>query len=219
VSRGYIGVGLRDIDPDLQRSLKLPVAHGAMVQDVSEGSPGERAGLKPYDTIVSIDERKIANDDELIRSIASKTPGTAAKLLVLRDGRQETLTVKLAERPARDAGEERKGSAAPADRRGADAEDPLGITVKDLDKASANRLDIPKAFRGVLVTKVEPLGPSFDAGVERNALIMEINRQPVESSSEYRRIAKSSHPGDVMALYLYYPDLDQRRLVTVRVDR
>jgi serine protease Do len=219
VSRGYIGVGLRDIDPDLQRSLKLPVAHGALVQDVSEGSPGERAGLKPYDTIVSIDERKISNDDELIRSIASKAPGTAAKLLVLRDGRQETLTVKLAERPARDAGEEKKTGAAPAERRGGDADDPLGITVKDLDKASANKLDIPKAFRGVLVTKVEPLGPSFDAGVERNAVIMEINRAAVESAADYRRIARASRPGDVIALYLYYPDLDQRRLVTVRVDR
>src|SRR6478672_1055821 len=55
VSRGYIGVGLRDIDADLQQSLKLPVARGALVQDVSDGSPGERAGLKPYDTIVAID--------------------------------------------------------------------------------------------------------------------------------------------------------------------
>jgi S1-C subfamily serine protease len=98
-------------------------------------------------------------------------------------------------------------------------DDPLGITVKDLDKASAFKLDIPKAFHGVVVTKVEPLGPSFDAGVERNALIMEINRTVVDSAADYRRIARASHPGDVMALYLYYPDLDQRRLVTVRVDR
>jgi serine protease Do len=219
VSRGYIGVGLRDIDPDLQHSLKLPSAHGALVQDVSDGSPGERAGLKPYDTIVVMDEREIANDDELIRSIASKAPGTAAKLVVLRDGRRETLTVKLAERPGRDAGEEHKAGAAPADRRKGDADDPLGITVKDLDKASALKLDIPKAFHGVLVTKVEALGPSFDAGVERNALIMEINRAAVDTAADYRRIARASHPGDVLALYLYYPDLDQRRLVTVRVDR
>ncbi|HXD75070.1 MAG TPA: trypsin-like peptidase domain-containing protein, partial [Vicinamibacterales bacterium] len=78
VSRGYIGVGLRDIDPDLQESLKLPVSRGALVQDVSDGSPGERAGLKPYDTITGIDDRDVVNDDELIRIIASKSPGTAA---------------------------------------------------------------------------------------------------------------------------------------------
>jgi serine protease Do len=220
VSRGYIGVGLRDIDPDLQQSLKLPAAHGALVQDVSEGSPGERAGLKTYDTIVSIDDRNIVNDDELIRDIAAKAPGTAAKLRVLRDGRQEVLTVKLAERPARDAGDARKGDgAAPAERRKSDADDPLGLAVRDLDKQTAGKLDIPAAFHGVLVTKVESLGPSFDAGVERNTLIMEINRRPIESAGEYRRIARASHPGDVLALYLYYPDLDQRRLVTVRIDR
>src|SRR5207302_11482420 len=126
VSRGYIGVGLRDIDPDLQQSLKLPVAHGALVQDVSDGSPGERAGLKPYDTIISIDDRDVANDDDLIRSIASKTPGVAAKLRVVRDGHQELLTVKLAERPARETADARKpGAAAPAERRKNDTDDPL----------------------------------------------------------------------------------------------
>jgi len=220
VSRGYIGVGLRDIDPDLQQSLGLAVSQGALVQDVSDDSPGARAGLKPYDTIVAIDDRDIHNDDELIREIAAKSPGTAAKLRVVRDGRQETVTVKLAERPAREtAADSRKNewSTAPANRKVDD--DPLGISVKDLDTAAIVRLEIPKAFRGVLVTKVEPLGPSFDAGVERNTLIMEVNRKPVESASEYRKIAKASRPGDVLALYLYYPDLDQRRLVTVRVDR
>ena len=219
VSRGYIGVGLRDIDSDLQRSLKLPVSRGALVQDVSDGSPGERAGLKPYDTIVAIDGRDVANDDDLIRTIASTAPGTAVKLGVVRDGRREAMTVKLAERPGRDSEEARKAGTTPVERKKSDADDALGLTVKDLDRPSALRLDIPKAFRGVLVTKVEPLGPSFDAGVEKNVLIMEINRRPVESAAEYRRLAKASHPGDIVALYLYYPDLDQRRLVTVRVDR
>jgi serine protease Do len=220
VSRGYIGVGLRDIDPDLQQSLKLPVAHGALVQDISEGSPGDRAGLKNYDTIVAIDDRRISNDDELIRAIASKAPGTAAKLQVIRDGRRELVTVKLAERPARETDDERNAKLTPLpERRKPDVDDLLGITVKELDRATALKLDIPKAFHGVLVTKVDALGPSFDAGVERNALVMEINRTPVESAADYRKAAHAVHAGDVVALYLYYPDLDQRRLVTVRVDR
>jgi len=70
----------------------------------------------------------------------------------------------------------------------------------------------------VLVTRVDPFGPSYDAGVERNSVLLEINRQPVESAAQYRRVAKSAHPGDVFALYVYYPDVDQRRLLTVRVD-
>ncbi len=219
VSRGYIGVGLRDIDADLQQSLHLSVARGALVQDVSDDSPGARAGLKPYDTILAIDEHDVRNDDDLIREIAARTPGTAARLRILRDGRPETVTVKLAERPARESGDGHKNDppTTPAVRKTDD--DPLGISVKDLDAPSAVRLEIPKAFHGVLVTKVEPLGPSYDAGVERNTLIMEVNRVAVQSAGEYRKIAKTVHPGDVLALYLYYPDLDQRRLVTVRVDR
>src|SRR2546426_5470730 len=74
VSRGYMGVGLRDVDADLERSLKLPVSHGALVQDVTAGSPGDRAGLRPYDVIASLDDRTIANDDQLIREIAARAP-------------------------------------------------------------------------------------------------------------------------------------------------
>ena len=68
VSRGYIGVSLRDVDADLQRSLGLPVSRGALVQDVTAGSPADRAGVRPYDIILSFDDQAVANDDELIRA-------------------------------------------------------------------------------------------------------------------------------------------------------
>src|SRR5207302_9099645 len=80
VSRGYIGVALRDMDPDLQRSLKLPVSRGALVQDVTAGSPGERAGVRAYDVIVSLDDRPVANDDQLIREIAARVPGSPVRI-------------------------------------------------------------------------------------------------------------------------------------------
>jgi serine protease Do len=220
VSRGYMGVTLRDIDADLQQSLKLTVSKGALVQDLSDGSPADRSGLKPYDTIISLDDHPTANDDDLIREIASRPPGTAVRLRVVRDGRTESMTVKLAERPARDT-DPPHNAAGPAsqDRRKAEPDEPLGFSVRDLDRQTIDRLDIPRGFRGVFVTRVDPFGPSYDAGVERNSVLLEINRQPVESAAQYRRIARAAHPGDVFALYVYYPDLDQRRLLTVRVDR
>src|SRR5580765_5976268 len=104
VSRGYMGVFLRDVDQDLERSLQLPVDHGAVVQDITRGAPADRAGLRPYDVIVSLDDRPIANDDQLIREIAGRTPGSPARLQVIRDGHQESFTVKLTERPAREGG-------------------------------------------------------------------------------------------------------------------
>src|SRR5438093_2466418 len=102
VSRGYMGVGLRDVDADLERSLKLTVDHGALVQDITAGSPADRAGLRPYDIITSLDDRAIASDDQLIREISARAPGSPARLHLVRDGRDQSLTVKLAERPARE---------------------------------------------------------------------------------------------------------------------
>ena len=218
VSRGYMGVTLRSVDADVQSSLKLPVARGALVQDVSGDSPGDRAGLRAYDTIIALDDRPVTSDDQLIHDIASRAPGTAVHVRLVRDSHEETVTVTLAERPAHEREPGRNGASTPADRVKADQNGPLGFVVRDIDRRSAERLEIPKSIHGVLVTKVEPLSASFDAGVERGVVLLEINRQPVETAAEYRRLAREIHAGDILALYLYFPDIDQRRLVTLRVE-
>ena len=218
VSRGYIGVALKDVDPDLEHSLKLGVAQGALVQDITEGSPADRAGLRPYDVIVAVDDRAIRSDDALIREISAKTPGTASHLRVVRDGHEELVTVKLAERPQREG--ERRVDQAPqptSDRR-PDFDGQLGLTVKDIDRATADRLDLPRHMKGVLITRVEPMSSAFDANIDRGSVLLEINREPVESSSDFHRIAKAARVGDVMTLYLYSPDVDQRQLKTIRVE-
>src|SRR5688572_28886454 len=102
VTRGYIGVKLRTVDADLQRSLRLSSPAGALVQDVAPGSPGERAGLRPYDVITAVDGAMVSGDDELISTVARMRPGSSATLTLVRDGRVVTLAVKLAERPQRE---------------------------------------------------------------------------------------------------------------------
>jgi serine protease Do len=218
VSRGYMGVGLRDVDGDLERSLKLPVDHGALVQDITAGSPADRAGLRPYDVITSLDDRPIANDDQLIREISARAPGSAARLKLVRDGHDQTLTVKLAERPARDR-QDRADPSPPPERSRTDPDASLlGLTVRDLDRQTADRLDVPKDVRGVLITRVEAMSSSFDGGIERGTVLLEINRQRIDSAAEYRRIARGARPGDILTFYIYAPDLDQRQLKTVRVE-
>jgi serine protease Do len=217
VTRGYIGVVLRDVDADLQRSLSLPVAHGAFVQDVTEGSPAERAGLRPYDVVTTFDGVAVENEDELIREISSHAPGSPAKVQVLRDGRDQTFMVKLAERPPREASAQPRQTA-PSSNSRTEATPVLGLTVRDLDAGAFNRLDLPSQTRGVLITRVEPLSPAFDAEMQRDTVLIEINRKAVRSAEEFRRLAATARPGDVVALYLYLPDLDQRKLVTVRVE-
>jgi serine protease Do len=217
VSRGYIGVALRELDADLKQSLGLEAEHGALVQDITTGSPAERAGLRPYDVIQELDGKAVATDHDLINAISGRQPGAIARLRVLRNGRPEMVTVKLAERPAR----ERAASNPPAsgsDNRPTSQEGLLGLTIRDLDAGAFNRLRLPSDTRGVLVTRVEPMSSAYDAEVQRSMVLMEINRQPVRSAAEYRRITAAVRPGDVVALYVYVPGLGQRRLLTLRTD-
>jgi serine protease Do len=220
VSRGYMGVGLRDVDQDLERSLQLPVDHGAVVQDITRGSPADRAGLRAYDVIVSLDDRPIANDDQLIREIAGRTPGSPARLQLVRDGHQESVTVKLTERPAHGGGgaQDARGQAPAVDRGRSDPENLLGLTVRDLDRQTVDRFDLPAGTRGVLITRVEAMSSSFDGGIERGTVLLEINRRRIETAADYRRVARLARPGDILTLYLYAPELDQRQLKTIRVE-
>ena len=214
VSRGYMGVALTNVTPDLQRSLRLTSPHGALVQDVNEGSPGRRAGLRPYDLIVSVDGRLVQNDDELIREIAQRTPGSLTRLNVMRDGRPRRMQVRLVERPGREPDLVPANGAGQL-RAAAQRSDPptsIGLTVRELDRR------VPRGTPGVMVAQVEPLGPAAEAGIERGQILMEINRQSIGSVADFRRVTRELKPGDVLVVYLYVPELDQRALRTIRID-
>lgn len=219
VSRGYMGVLLTDVTPALQRSLGLSSGRGALVQDVTAASPAERAGLHVYDIILDVEGLEIVTNDELIRNIAARPPGTVARLGVLRDTRRLILPVKLAERPGRDAGEpgqafEERGTARPAD---TGPVLPLGLAVREVDRAFAERLAIPDSVKGVMVARVDPTGTAF-AGVRRGFVIVEINRRPIRSVADYQRALAAARPGDVLALYCFDPTLAQHTLVTVTLE-
>jgi serine protease Do len=165
--------------------------------------------------ITSLDDRAIASDDQLIREIARRAPGprrasarsaTADRTLVVKlsGARQERRTGRNASR----TGREKQGPDALL----------LGLTVRDIDRTTADRLELPKQMRGVLIARVEAMSTSFDAGIERGTVLLEINRERVESVADYRRIARAARAGDVLTLYVYAPDLEQRQLKTIRVE-
>jgi serine protease Do len=216
VSRGYIGLSLRDVDPDLQRSLGLSNSDGALVQDVTPGSPGARAGIRTYDLIVAVDGKAVSGDDQLIALIAARQPGTVATLQVVRDNRPLNLAVKLAERPPR----ERKTAnddfptPQPSSQRGPS----LGLSVRELDRGFAERFKLPEGLQGVVISRVEPMSPAFDADVERGHVLLEINRHAVRSVDDFRRLTADGKAGDILALYVYKPESDSRALHTVKIE-
>jgi serine protease Do len=221
VSRGFLGVALTDVTPELQRSLRLPVTRGALVQDVTPNSPAQRSGLRAYDVILSVDGHDVWSNEELIRDISGRQPGTTTRLEFLRDGRRMAAPVKLTERPPRDdaSGDVDAGvggrSTVPTV---VPNESPLGLTVRDLDPGFARRLDIPESVHGVIVTKVDPAGASFVPPMRRGFIVMEINRQPIRSAADFERMIAAARPGDALAFYGYDPTLGQRAFVAATVD-
>jgi len=217
VSRGFLGITPRDVDADLDRSLHLGVSRGALVQNVKRGSPADRAGLRAYDVIVGLDDRRIASDDQLIREVAGRAPGSAARVRFIRDGQEQQVAVKLAEREAR--GFERRREPAQPERRGRDdREPPLGLSLQELDRLGGERKSLPGGMKGVAITHVEPMSAAFDSGLERGTVLLEINRQAVASVADVRRIVRAAAVGDVLTLYVFVPDLGERQLKTVRVE-
>ena len=146
------GSGPRDVDPDLQRSLGLRTASGALVQDVTAGSPGARAGIRTYDLIVAVDGKAISGSDQLIQLIAARRPGSLAKLHVLRDNRAITLPVKLAERP-RSTGESQPSGARRTGESSGRSGPLLGLSVRELDRDFALRARLPDGLDGVIVSR------------------------------------------------------------------
>lgn len=215
VSRGYIGVSLRDVDPDLEKSLGLNTTDGALVQDITPGSPGARAGLHTYDLIVAVDGKPVSGNDQLIQLIATRQPGTVATLQVVRDNHPVNVPVKLAERPQREkVANDDYPAPQPSSQRGA----ALGLSVRELDRDFAERFKLPAGMQGVIVSRVEPMSPAFDADVERGHVLLEINRHPVRSVDDFRRLTANAKTGDILALYIYKPESDTRALHTVKIE-
>ena len=216
VARGYLGVALRDVDADVQQALGLGATAGALVEDVTAGSPAERAGLRSYDVITAIDGRAVGGDDMAIRAVAALPPGRTARIDYQRDGRPHSATVKLAERPARVPGPAPAPAAARRELGAGPAE--LGLTVIEVHEGNTRRYDVPAGIEGLLVQRVEPVSAAADAGLERGQVILHINRRPVATVAALRQAVGQARPGAPVAVLVYDPGLDQRVLRVLHAD-
>jgi serine protease Do len=219
VSRGFMGVLLTDVTPSLQRALNLSVARGALVQDFTEDSPAQRAGLRVYDVVIDVEGRDIGSNEDLIRYVSAQQPGAVLRVQISRDGKQLMVPVRLVERPRASSKDDevlpgsRDRFVQPA------PENRLGLTVRELDEVFGGGRDVPDSVQGVRVYKVDPTGEAFAAQIRSKVVITEINRHLIRSIADYNRIVGAARAGDVLAMYLYDPSLAQRTLVTVTVER
>lgn len=185
VVRGWLGVSIQDLSPELAAQFGISEAKGVLVSDVLNDSPAERAGLERGDVIVGFDGKPVENPGQLRNVVAQTEVGKKALVKVIRDNRTRTVKVTVGEQPrnlARAGIQEPGKSATPAGLLS-------GIEVRDLDSNWASRLGLARKERGVVVVRVRPDGAAEGAGVREGDIILEINRQTVADLEDYERVA------------------------------
>ncbi len=182
VTRGYLGVMVQPVTEDLAKEFKLPRATGALVAEVARGSPAAEAGVNEGDIILAFDGKKVSDSRHLRLMVAQTAPETKVTLTLSRDGKEQTLTVKLEE--LRRTGMNRSGEA--EDRRsGRELDDFFdGVSVGDLNARTRREFDIPLSVRGAVVMAVEPYSAAALAGLRTGDVITEIDRRTVRNADE-----------------------------------
>lgn len=182
VVRGWIGVTIQTVTPELKEKFDLEAAEGALVAEVSEDSPAEKAGLERGDVIITFDGKKVKSM-QLLPSIVAATPvDKEVEVVVMRKGEKKTLKLKVGELKDEAAG---TGKIAP------EKEEELGLTVQELTRELAESLSIEEED-GVVVSGVTRGGPAYEAGLRRGDLIVEIENEPIKDMDDYKKVIKKT---------------------------
>jgi serine protease Do len=180
VRRGMLGVTIQSVDADLASSLNLPSARGAIVTSVQAGGPAETAGLKRGDVITGINNQTVTDTNTLRNSVASMAPGTSVNVKAVRDGREASFQVALAELPAQE-----RPDANDSDTSGSSPTGKFGMSLQPLTPETASRMGLAANEQGLVVTRVDPEGSAADAGIRQGDLIQEVNRRQVRNLTEF----------------------------------
>jgi serine protease Do len=197
VTRGWLGVQVQPLTPELRESLRLAVEGGALVAGVIKGDPAEKAGLKSGDVIVEFDGRPVRSDRDLVAIVGNTPVGRSVRVTAVRDGKHVSLEVKIARRS--DDKDEAAGADEPEAAEKETGKVRLGVSVQDVTKELAERLGLEDT-RGALISEVTPGGPADRAGVSRGDVVLEVNRQPVESAGKFAKIVRGAEPGKTLLL-------------------
>lgn len=180
VVRGWMGLTVQPVTPELASALRLPAAAGALVANVAAGSPAARAGIRRGDVVVRIGEREIRQARELPPLVASLPPGSAVAVTAIRNGQERSFEATLREEPA-------VAQVAPEAPRSRGPESEWGLSLRSATAAEAKRLGLePKT--GVVITAVDAGSAADSAGLEEDDVIVAANKAPVRSVSELRRV-------------------------------
>ncbi len=213
VVRGFLGINIVNVDSDRAAAFNLKAQEGAFVESVEAGKPAEKAGVRPGDTIVRVDNVPVKDTRDLIGYVSSKTPGSKVQLTVVRDGKETTLTATLAERKD-EASEEGDSEKNASD----DSPGKIGITVQELTPQLRQMQRVKAGIDGLIVVRVKEVSPAADAQIQEGDVITQVNGEKVTTAEEFGRIVARAKKGDYLKLYVYNPRADVSRFALVKLE-
>jgi serine protease Do len=207
VRRGYLGVTVQELDPDVAARLGVQGEHGVLVSQVSEGKPAAKGGVQSGDVITAVAGKPVKDGTDLQRIVANLPLGKPAKVTVVRDGQPRTLNVTVEEQPedleaaiARPRQYPRSGSAEEV------TSEKLGVDLTDLTPEIADQLGLHEGTRGAVVTQVEPNSPAGVAGLRRGMVILKVEKKAVTSAASARDLLEKATLANGILLQVVQPD-------------
>ncbi len=192
VTRGWIGVSVQTLTPELAKSFGLREPRGALVSSVNPGDPADKGGVKPGDIIVSFDGQEIKELNDLPRIVAATPPGKVISMKVIRDGKEKTLVIKVGKKEGAEGAKGAKAKPGPKAR--------LGLTVESLTPDLAARLGVSQT-KGIYISRIDPDSPAYEAGLRVGDVILEINRRPIKDIKSFDAALKREKKGaDILFL-------------------
>ncbi len=192
VTRGYIGVSIQALTPELAKAMNLKNAKGALVSDVVPGGPADKGGLKPGDVIIAFNQKEIDGPRDLSSWVAQTPVGQEAKVSVLSEGSERQVTLRVEKFGSEEA---RVGKPAPP------SKGKWGLGLEDLNP-QMKKMFGSKGSRGVLVANVQPGSPADTAGVRPGDVLLSVNRQPVNSADQAVEVISKAKDRDSLLLQL-----------------
>jgi len=192
VIRGWLGVYIQNITPELAKALDLKSTKGVLVSKVQNDSPAEDAGLQEEDVILSFNDRELDNATELSTLVASTSPEQNINLKIFRDGKEKNVKVELGE-----LNEEKQSLA-----EGKSQYSDIGIQVANIVPELINQYHLDKDIRGVVVTAVNPNGVAAGVGIQGGDVVIKVNRHTIESVENFDKEISKVDAGENLLLYL-----------------
>jgi len=196
VTRGYMGVTIQDITPDLAKAMKLSQTRGALIADVDPKGPAAGSGVQPGDVIVEANGKPIEDQRSLRLMVSSMTPGSQLNLRVIHRGQPQTVTLTLGEMPRKEQPPQQSSMRQKSTPSESNQPPHLGVAVTELTPELSHELKLPANLKGVVVADVEDGSAAAEVGLQVGDVIQQVNGKPIQTANDFESLVtvRSANP-------------------------